>query len=238
MKTSSAIPSVLVTGAGVGRSRARVRALKPSIVMIAAAAILLLGAGAARRAPAGYEIELRMTGYTGLATSKDCDNITDPNGYDVLTGVVREVVDGSEDVTYTGTLIRTTKIDYCLTVPNPTPDQLRWCVARLTASARMDVEITVYGEHERGAWVKAEPSASQAPFATPTVQGDCDASDMAEIRQDYPSGDSGGSPSGQPIRENPANPMFANGLARLRVGGFPPKPPETLWSLQVIRAVP
>ena len=138
-----------------------------------------------------------------------------------------------------GTLTRSTKIDYCLSVAHPTADQLRWCVARLTGNARMDVEIIVYGEHQRGAYVEAKPSASQVPYGAPTVQGDCDASDMDEIREDYPSGESGGSPSGQPIRENPANPMFADGLARLRVEGkYPPKPPESEWSLKVIRAVP
>lgn len=215
--------------------------MKSAIALLAAAVLVLLGASATRRAPTGYEIELRMTGYTGLAKSKDCLDRTDPNGYDVLTGIVRgeESGDPMEETTYTGTLIRSTKIDYCMTVAHPTGDQVRWCVVRLTGSARMDVEIIVYGEHERGAYVEAEPSANQVPYAPPTVTGDCAASDVDEIRQDYPSGESGGSPSGQPIRENPVNPMFANGIARLQAGVFySAKPPETEWSLNVIRTVP
>ena len=111
-------------------------------------------------------------------------------------------------------------------------------MAKLTGGAVMQVQIEVYGEQGRGAWVKAEPVVG-TPFAPPTVVGDCKPDEQDEIKQDYPSGESAGSPSGQPIAENPDNPMFVNGHARLPArGDFPSKPPETLWSLKVIRKLP
>lgn len=211
------------------------------LTIAAGATAAALMAATAPRAPAAYEIELRMTGYTGLLSSPGCDAITDSTGYDVLTGIVRtqdETTDPMEDLTYTGTLTRSTKIDYCLVKPAPTEDQVKECVAKLTGGALMNVEIEVYGDHGRGAWVKAEP-VTGTPFAPPTVVGDCKPDDQDEIKQDYPSGESAGSPSGQPIAENPANPMFVNGHARLPSQGFfPPKPPETAWSLKVIRKLP
>jgi hypothetical protein len=70
------------------------------------------------------------------------------------------------------------------------------------------------------------------------VVGDCKPDEQDEIKNDYPSGESAGSLSGQPIAENPANLMYANGRVRLpALGTFPPKPPETSWSLRV-RKVP
>jgi hypothetical protein len=198
----------------------------------------VLMAAASRPAPKAFEIELRMNGYTGLAQSKDCDNLTDPNSHDVLTGVVREVEGGDDEVQYAGTLTRSTRMDYCLARAAPTADQAKWCVARLVGGALMEVSITVYGEAGRGAWVEAEPKVP-SPFAPATVTGDCEAADTDEIRDDYPSGESAGSPSGQPIEENPRNPMYGAGGGRLREGSqYPAKPPQTLWSLKVIRAVP
>jgi hypothetical protein len=112
------------------------------------------------------------------------------------------------------------------------------CLAHLTGSARMNVELEVYGEEGRGAWVKAD-SAPGSPAAVETVTGNCTAADQAVMAEEYPDGASAGSPSGQPIAENDINPMFKNGKARLPAGGnFSPKPPETLWGLKVIRKVP
>lgn len=210
-----------------------------SVALGVAVTAAALSAATSPRAPVAYEIELRMTGYTGLISSSGCDAITDPTGYDVLKGIVKatEDPDPGADQEYSGTLTRSTKIDYCLVKPAPTEDQVKECVARLTGGALMLVQIEVYGEHGRGAWVKAEPVVG-TPFAPPTVVGDCKRDEQDEIKQDYPSGESAGSPSGQPIAENPANPMFVNGHARLPAQGFfPPKRPETLWSLRVIRKV-
>lgn len=209
-----------------------------ALTAVAVTTAAALMAATSSPAPAAYEIELRMKGYTGLITSPGCDAISDSTGYDVMTGVVRgvELTDADEDITYSGRLTRTTKIDYCLVKPAPTEDQVNYCVARLTGGALMEVTIEVYGDSARGAWVKADPVRA-SPYAPPTVVGDCKPDEQDEIKNDYPSGESAGSPSGQPIAENLANPMY-NGRARFPASGtFPAKPPETLWSLKVIRKV-
>ena len=214
--------------------------------LLAGPVLALLGAAAVRSAPAGYEVELRMAGYTGLLTSAECDALTevsDSVGYDVLTGVVRgdETGERGEDMTYTGRLKRRTRIDHCLTRPAPTEDQRGYCLAKFAGAATMQVEITVYGEAGRGAWVKAEPVG---PADSAKMVGDCVPSEMEELRLDYPSGESAGSPSGQPIEESDnararERWFFVNGVAGLRAGiTFPTKPPETAWSLKVLRKVP
>jgi hypothetical protein len=190
--------------------------------------------------PRSYEVQLAYIGYTGLTTSKDCDAITNPTGYDSLIGTVKGIenlAEPDEDVVYTGTLKRKTRIDYCLTKPKSpaTPDELVWCVDTLTAAATMEVEVTVYGEDGNGAWVKAKPVGNPDSL---NVKGNCDAQETNQIRQDYPGGESAGTPDGQPIAE-PANAKFVvQGIRRLRVGYFPPKPPETAWGLRVTRVVP
>jgi hypothetical protein len=62
----------------------------------------------------------------------------------------------------------------------------------------MEVAITVYGSADAGAYVKAKPGIGPAQSS---VQGDCEPNDTRAIQQDYPRGDSGGSPSGQPIED-------------------------------------
>ena len=143
---------------------------------------LVLATGAAvpqgAQPPAAYEVELRFTGYSGLATSPDCDARTNPRGYDVLTGIVRGIERSSEpdeDMEYSGTLKRTTAMDYCDVKPAPTEDEVAWCTATLTGSAVMEVEITVYGEAGRGAWVKAKPGIGpvQGSFFGQFIQQIC-----------------------------------------------------------------
>jgi hypothetical protein len=55
---------------------------------------------------------------------------------------------------------------------------------------------------------------------------------------DYPSGQSGGSPSGQAINDAFSTVKFyAGNVARLRVGHFPPDPKVSHWALTVVRKV-
>lgn len=214
--------------------------MKSLVLLMVSVGALAFTVPRTSRAPAAYEVELRMKGYGGLISTAWCDAHADTNGYDVLTGVVRgvETEEEGDDVTYRGTLIRKTTMDYCLVRPAPTEDQVAHCIAHLGGSARMNVEIEVYGEEGRGAWVKAD-SAPGSPAAVDTVSGQCTAADQAIMAEEYPGGESAGSPSGQPIAENDSNPMFKNGKARLPAGrSFPPRPPETLWGLKVIRKVP
>jgi len=193
---------------------------------------------ASRRIPRSYDVQLAYVGYIGITSSSDCTAITDPLGYDSLTGTLTGIenpAEPDEDVVYTGTLRRVTKIDYCETRPNPTPDQLAWCKVKLTGGAPMTVELTVYGEDGNGAWLKAKPA--RAPDSA-KVQGTCVQADMDSIKADYPKGESAGSPDGQPIAEPAALKLALQGVRRLRLGYFPPDPPRTSWGLRVVRAVP
>jgi hypothetical protein len=188
----------------------------------------------------GYEVQLAFIGYTGLATSSSCDAIANRQGYDSLVGTVKGFENPAEpdaDVVYVGTLKRKTTIDYCLTRPKSpaTPDELVWCVDTLTAAATMEVELTVYGEDGNGAWLKAKPIGNADSI---DVKGTCDAAETNQIRQDYPGGESAGSPDGQPIAELGNLKLAMQGIRRLRLGYFPPSPPETAWGLRVTRAVP
>lgn len=193
-----------------------------------------------------YQVELRYTGYTGLADAyPDCK--VNPQGFDFMTGIVagREAVPFSEDVLYRGTLGRGTVIDYCESRGRrgPQDDERVWCAATLTGIASMDVELEVYGDQGRGAFVKAAPvKAGPAAWSTGSVSGTCDTADMNQWQRDYPAGDSGGGPSGQAIDESvgAAPRLFANGRARLVVGTFAPQgPPNRFgkpdgWTLKVI----
>ena len=189
---------------------------------------------------ARYEVRLAYRGYTGLAGSRNCDIKVDTAGFDSLSGIVWGVeqrADPDDDVVYTGTLKRTTRIDYCQTRGrrSATDDEQVWCVATLTGAAVMDVEITVYGDPGEGAYLKARPTA--APPDSVVVKGTCTPAGMDSIRRDYPSGESGGSPDGQPINEIAPPKFVINGAAALRVAYFPPDSVQGGWGLRVVRPV-
>lgn len=193
---------------------------------------------ALRQYEAEYEVELRFTGYSGLLDGyPDC--AVNPRGIDMLVGRVVgiEPPDPDEDVEYSGILNRVTSVDYCETKgkDGPGDDERVWCAASLSGSATMRVQIKVYSEAERGAYVQAD---SGSRLTSHSVSGNCDAPEMTEIRNDYPSGDSGGSPSGQPIEDvRSATKFFDGRFGRLRVGTFPHDPTSKSggWTLRVLR---
>lgn len=206
-------------------------------MLVAPTAFLFLAA-AGRSITRSYDVHLVFTGYTGLAESQDCDARANAQGYDSLIGTVTgtETNEPDEDVVYTGTLRRRTMIDYCQTLPARGSDQLGWCVATLTATAPMEVELTVYGEAGRGAWINAKPTQPRAD--TSRVAGNCLQPDMDSIRVDYPSGESAGSPDGQPLDESTPPRFIVNRIPRLRIGYFPPDMVQRGWGLRVLRATP
>jgi hypothetical protein len=225
---------------------------RPRSILLLLSSLLvasLLGAGRARhlaRGPAQYQVELRYTGYSGLATSKDCDAMANLAGYDVLTGTVSGVEPSQpsdDDVEYQGRLQRTTKMDFCNArgKRSPTDDEVVWCIAGLTGTSEMDVEITVSGSPDAGAYVKAHRTSR---MATSLVQGTCDPADMQQIQNDYPGADDGGggSPNGQPITDllsvapntGTLPPKFVvGGIPRLRPGSYLPDPKLSSWALTV-----
>lgn len=206
--------------------------------------LCLLGvAAASRRAPRSYDVQLAYVGYTGLAESHDCDLKVNQQGYDSLIGTLKGIEPegpSDDEVLYQGTLRRVTKIDYCQTRPkSPSqPDELVWCVATLTGEAQMLVELRVDGQEGGGARLNARPVPG--PVKALRIEGTCAAADMDEIRKDYPSGSSAGSPDGQSISESDPPKLFVGGIPRLRVGYFPP-PADAGgpgWSMRVLRTVP
>lgn len=216
--------------------------MRQTRLLVPLAALLLAAVAARSPAPItrAYEVKLGFIGYTGLATSLDCDAKANQRGYDSLVGTVKGIEipeEPDEDVVYTGTLKRSTNIDYCQTRGrrSPTDDEVVWCVATLTGSAAMEVEIKVYGDEGRGAWLTAKPRVGPVDSK---VQGTCEPADMVEIQRDYPSGESAGSPDGQAIMETDTTQFVLNRVRRLRVGYFPPDPVQGGWGLRVVRAVP
>jgi hypothetical protein len=205
------------------------------------------------RPPAGqlaeYEVAFVYTGYTGLVDGyPNCAVKT--TGTDRLTGNLTgyEAPTPGEDVDYQGVLARVTVIDICESKGRnraaDIDDEQVWCVATLVGSARMRVSLTVYGESDRGAWLKTSPDTGTA---TSAVSGNCAIPTMASYRTDYPggSGGGGGSPDGQAIEDAFGAVKFVvGGFGRLRVGLYPPDPSQTLagspgsgWALQVIRKI-
>jgi hypothetical protein len=180
-----------------------------------------------------YEVRLWMKGYTGLVQNRDCDAIADSAGFDSLVGIVHGIEStrpSNEPVLYAGQVRRKTKIDYCL------PQDPGWCVVHLTGEARMTVEIELREDAGAGAWMKADPVG---PASAVSVTGTCSQQDKDEIRADYPSGASAGTPDGQAIEESATNLFTQNGIRRFRAGGlFPPNVKEGGWGMYVVRVVP
>jgi hypothetical protein len=161
----------------------------------AAAGVLSVLAVTALAAPQGgtivvgdprVEVALVLTGdvgqYAGMCGA--------PGGTDSLTGaLIREgtgPVDPDDDVVYRGSLARTTKVSACGTRPAPTEDQVAWCFATLTGSARMNVELEI-NEGDRGAWIKMTADTT-APVSK-SISGCAEPSEW--LKEYYPDGASG-----------------------------------------------
>lgn len=208
--------------------------------LLPGALLLLAPAATVRIAPRSYDVQFAYVGY--LSEYNPLPSICaqlNPQGYDSLVGTLsgNENPPGSDDdVVYTGRARRATRIDYCLTKPkNPAaPDELTYCTVRLVGGATMDLQLTIYSDSGKGAWLKATPVGNANSVS---VTGDCTAQDINQIRSDYPNGTSAASPDGQPIFESGSE-FTERGIRRLQVRSFPAKPPETAWGLRVLRAIP
>ena len=200
--------------------------------------------------PAIYEVELSAIGYSGdINAAPNCK--VNVNGYDRLVGTLSgyEPTAPNVDAVYAGTLRRDTNVDYCMTKGKSRPgdDERIYCVASLTGNDATDVELRVYGDADRGAYLKA--TSSPAGVSSKHVNSQCDAQEINDIKNEYPASDDGGgmSPNGQPIADvNAVDPsgrkitFYASGLARLRVGTYPPDKranPYGGWTLRVIRKI-
>jgi hypothetical protein len=112
---------------------------------------------------------------------------------------------------------------------------LVYCAAHLTGAATMDLELTVYSDSGKGAWLKATPIGNADSI---NVQGDCTTEDLSRLRTEYPSGESAASPDGQPIFESRSE-FTVRGVRRLGDSTYyPVKRPETAWDLRVRHVSP
>jgi hypothetical protein len=198
---------------------------------------------------AEYEVAFVYIGYTGVVDGyPNCAVKT--TGTDSLIGILRgvEASNPDDDVEYTGNLARATAMDICETKGANRPDDINdeqvWCVASLAGTSRMNVKLTVHGEADRGAYLKAIADTSRS---TSQVTGNCAQTKMTVYRTDYPrrQGGGGGEPDGQAISDAFGTVRFSvGGLGRLRVGRYPSDPSQTLagsptsgWALHVIRKI-
>lgn len=203
-----------------------------------------LGAGASK--PASYLVELSYIGYNGIASGVPYCRVN-LLGFDRLIGTVSGIeLPVDEDIVYTGTLARITAIDFCESKGRryPGDDERDWCAETLIGRSTINVELKVYGDEGRGAYLQTTPGPGSYRRS---VGGTCDPAERNEILAAYPLGDDGGggSPNGQQIDDAKAvdpsgRPILLapNGIPSLKVGTYPPDVPGEGWTLRVIRKLP
>ena len=206
------------------------------LVLLPLAGMVLIAASHGTTAPRRYNVELAFVGYLGPAIP-ECDG-ANRTGYDSLIGMVEEVDPAREpgdDAIYKGRVRRKTAIDYCMTRPRSaaTPDELVWCMLRLTGTADMTLEIEVLTDAGTGAYFQAEPFLASPLVPSSSTTGDCTGAEADEIRRSWPDASSGGSPDGQPLLDPTGTQFVLNNLPALRAGYSPPKPPEVTWGMRV-----
>jgi hypothetical protein len=160
-------------------------------------------------------------------------------GTDVLTGTLvgYEPAGRNEPSEYVGTLTRFTDIATCgsRTIADGT-DVV--CSINIKGQGLADVELRIEaGQREgyfqyvdradwRGTW-PPRPSAT----ARSTVTGTCDPAELGLLQAEYPDGQTGGSPNGQPVE-------VASLPPRSYPFTFAPNPPRSIWTLKVMRRRP
>jgi hypothetical protein len=185
-----------------------------------------------RGAPATYDVELWTDGPFSQFDNPGCSS-----GRDRLTGSLtgNEPATANDRVDYRGTLQRTTRIAFCDLKPLPSGESAM-CSANLIGQGNFDVVLTIYPEDRRGGYMQAVG----VQVDTSGVSGNCDAGDMAQLQNDYGTGDTAGSPNGQHIEDEFSTdpPFYANGVIRLPIGTYPPDSRLGGWTLRVLRKHP
>jgi len=212
------------------------------VVLLSGSALLAIAASRPPRPRVSYDVELAYHGISGHHVQKaaDCTEPVYPNGYDSLVGRVtgNETGQFGDDIEYFGLLTRRTKIGYCDL--KGTGDQVKDCAFLLTGTAVMDGTIEVHGEYQRGAWLKVVPGPPPAQANASVSSGGCQGEGDALAAYRGNSDGGGGSPNGQPIEDTfTTDSAFAvSGIARLKVGYYPPDPQAGGWAMRVIRRIP
>jgi hypothetical protein len=174
-------------------------------------------------------------------------SLLDPNcaasGTDVLVGTLTgyDSVGGrSAPKVYVGMLTRTTRINICGSRTNATTGTDVVCSMNITGDGSPEVMLTI----EPGREGYLQYISDRAPYATllatlprqlgqhvTQVTGTCDPAEMAQMQNEYDRGQTGGSPSGQPVEVKSLPP-------RSYPFTFSPNPPVSIWTLKVFRRRP
>lgn len=180
--------------------------------------------GVPAKVPVRYDVEL---GTTGPWEARGC---AAAGGSDKLTGTITgiEPMPFDQDNDYTGILKRETKVRYCSGRSLPSGEAVD-CGITITGSASFAVVLTVHVD-ARGGYLKVKQAAGPLVLVS-GVTGDCDPGEMAQLQNDYGSGETAGSPNGQPIAVHATD--------SLKVKTYPPnRAANEDWTLTVLRRLP
>ncbi len=160
------------------------------------------------------------------------------SGTDVLTGTLTgyEPVPRGATRFYVGTLVRTTRISHCGSRTNATTGTDVVCSMSISGDGLPEVMFSIEDGQNEGYLQhisnRAQFAALLATVRRPVAQigssvnGTCEPAEMAQMQTEYDLGQTGGSPSGQPIE-------FSRFPPAAYPSTFPANPPRTTWSLTV-----
>ena len=181
-----------------------------------------------------YDVEFSTQ---GSLLDRNCSS----SGTDVLVGTLTGYEPpGPNGPYYVGMLTRTTRINICGSRTNPTTGTDVVCSMNITGDGSPEVMLTI----EPGREGYLQYISDRAPFAAllatlprqlgqhiTQVTGTCDGAEMAQMQNEYDKGQTGGSPSGQPIEVKSLPPSSYPTT-------FSPNPPVSIWTLKVLRRRP
>jgi hypothetical protein len=201
-------------------------------IMAALSCLLPADATGQARRKVSYEVEFSVL---GAQLDKNCAAL----GTDKLVGTITGMEPATDDEpnVYVGMLTRTTNITTC--GERMIAGVGKVCNINISGSGTVDVMLTIEAD-ERGAWLKyLEDRTEWARLLPPrllgpsqsNVTGTCEGGEMGEIQSAYDGGSTAGSPNGQPIE-----------ITSFPPATFPvtyqPRPPESMWTLKVLRRLP
>jgi len=181
-----------------------------------------------------YDVEFSTT---GPLLDQNCS----ASGTDVLTGTLvgLEPPVRDEPSEYVGTLMRSTRVTVCGSRRNAAGEDVV-CSINIAGGGFPDVILTIepgqrdgYFQYlsDRAQWASLRLPSPPAGQAYSSVTGTCDPAELAELQADYDSGETAGSPNGQPI-EVPSLPPSTFPFT------FSPRPPQSIWTLKVLARRP
>jgi hypothetical protein len=204
------------------------RVTGPALLFLAPAEAFSQG-----RRQVSYEVEFSVR---GSLLDANCS----AGGTDVLAGVITgyEPASSIEPNVYVGTLTRFTEITTCGSRRNPAGEDAV-CSINIRGNGDVDIQLTIESD-QRGGWLQYltnrtawEKWLSPQPPArgNSRVTGTCEPAELAHLQNTYDSGETAGSPSGQPIEISQFPPTAYPHT-------YQPNPPVSIWSLKVLRRRP